>query len=196
MEQKYIYLILTQTGTRVSRIIKLFTGAPYNHSSISGDSRLEEMYSFCRYYKHRPLPAGFSQEHVNTCVFGMFAHIPCAIYRIPVSEEQFVHYRNLVAYFKQEKNYYSFNLMGFVGNALKVPIHRKRKFVCSQFVAYMLRESGIHSFKKDLFLITPDDFRFIPQAELWYEGNLRDYYNRENEVPPLRIPRLYRKPGL
>lgn len=187
---KYVYVILTQTGTWVSRAIQFFTKAPYNHSSIAGDSKLEEMYSFCRYYKHRPLPAGFSQEHVNTCVFGMFAYIPCVVYRIPVSEEEYENYRSLISYFKKERDYYSFNLMGFVGGILHVPIHRKRKFVCSQFVAYVLRESGIYTFEKDLFLIAPDDFRRIPKAELIYEGNLRDYYNTENGITVPALPRF------
>lgn len=187
MEQKYIYIILTQTGTTIARMIKLFTKAPYNHSSVCSDRRLDEMYSFCRYYKYSPLPAGFSKEHVNTCVFGMYSNVPCSVYKIPVTDEQYMKYRQLIAYFKKEKNNYSFNLMGFVGAVINVPIHRKRKFVCSQFVAFMLRESGIYTFYKDLFLITPNDFRDIPQAELLFEGNLKDYYNYEN---PFGVPRL------
>lgn len=80
--------------------------------------------------------------------------------------------------------------MGFVGGILNVPIHRKNKFVCSQFVAYMLRESGIYTFEKDLFLVTPDDFRSIPQAELIFEGNLRDYFNDVNSFEPQKLPIL------
>ncbi len=103
MSDRKIYIIITQTKTIVSRLIKLFTKAPYNHSSISSDEKLNDMYSFCRYYKHTPLPAGFSDENVNTCVFGMYSHIPCAIYSIDVTEEQYRKYRHLISYFKQEK---------------------------------------------------------------------------------------------
>ena len=191
MENKYhIYIIVTQTGTIVARLIKCFTKAPYNHSSISSDEKLSEMYSFCRYNKRLPLPAGFSQEHVNTCVFGMYNNIPSAVYSIEVTFSQYQKYRSLISYFKKEKNNYSFNLMGFVGSALTVPIHRKNKFVCSQFVAYMLRESGIYTFDKDLFLITPNDFRSIPQAELIFEGNLKDYFRNVNEFGAPRLPVL------
>ncbi len=80
--------------------------------------------------------------------------------------------------------------MGFVGGILNVPIPRKRKFVCSQFVAYMLRESGIYTFNKDLFLITPDDFRSIPQAKLVYEGDLKQYYNDINGCVIPKMPIL------
>ena len=190
MENKKIYIIVTQTGTIVSRIIKFFTKAPYNHSSICGEEKLNQMYSFCRYNKKRPLPAGFSKKHVNTCVFGMYDYIPSAVYSIDVTDEQYARYENMISYFHDEVKNYSFNLMGFVGGIFKVAIPRKKKLVCSQFVAYVLRECGIYAFEKDLFLVTPDDFRSISQAKLIFEGNLRDYYNKINGIYIPSIPVL------
>lgn len=43
---KKIYIILTHTGTLLSKIIKMYTKDEYSHVSISLDSELEEMYSF------------------------------------------------------------------------------------------------------------------------------------------------------
>ena len=46
---KKIYIILTFTGTALSRIIKLTTRVEFAHVSIALDEELKEMYSFGRW---------------------------------------------------------------------------------------------------------------------------------------------------
>ena len=43
---KQIYIVISQTGTILSRILKLVTKAEYNHASISLVPDLNTMYSF------------------------------------------------------------------------------------------------------------------------------------------------------
>ena len=45
---KKIYIVLTYTGTILSRIIKVFTKKEYSHVSIALDQDLKYMYSFGR----------------------------------------------------------------------------------------------------------------------------------------------------
>ena len=45
---KKIYIILTHTGTILSKIIKKYTKDEFSHVSISLDVDLKEMYSFGR----------------------------------------------------------------------------------------------------------------------------------------------------
>ena len=45
-ELKQVYIVISQTGTVLSRILKLITGAEYNHASISLADDLSVMYSF------------------------------------------------------------------------------------------------------------------------------------------------------
>ena len=45
---KQLYIVISQTGTLLSRILKHITGAEYNHASISMSRDLEKMYSFGR----------------------------------------------------------------------------------------------------------------------------------------------------
>ena len=45
MSTKNIYIILTDTGTLLSRMIKLYTKDELNHVSISFDDQLSEVYS-------------------------------------------------------------------------------------------------------------------------------------------------------
>ena len=40
---KTVYIVLTQTGTLVSKCLKAITGKPYNHSSISLDISLNDI---------------------------------------------------------------------------------------------------------------------------------------------------------
>ena len=56
---KKIYIILTFTGTALSRIIKLSTKDEFAHASIALDSELKEMYSFGRLNPYNPFFGGF-----------------------------------------------------------------------------------------------------------------------------------------
>ncbi len=66
-----LLIVLSQTGTCVARFIRLFTRKPYNHASVSLDLSLEEIYSFCRTYRHLPLPATLKATplHETACTF-------------------------------------------------------------------------------------------------------------------------------
>ena len=52
-QTRQLYIVLSQTGTLLSRLIRYITGAEYNHASISMSEDLEKMYS-C-YHKSRKL---------------------------------------------------------------------------------------------------------------------------------------------
>lgn len=43
-----VFILLTNTGTFLTRVIKSYTRAPYNHASISFNRELSELYSFGR----------------------------------------------------------------------------------------------------------------------------------------------------
>lgn len=173
--KQYIYVVLTQTGTMVSKTIKAFTRTPFNHVSITTDKELSEMFSFSRFNKYRPLPAGFKNESVHTGVYGLFSSIPCEIYSFEVTDSQLKRYNDLITHFKTKTQLYSYNLLGLLTVPLGIPLKRRTRFVCSQFVAYMLTYSGIAKFNKDISLITPDDFRYLKNATLLYSGDMKQY---------------------
>lgn len=169
---KYIYVILSQTRTVPARIIKQFTKAPYNHVSLSSDRELQEVYSFCRKYKKFVLPAGFVEER-NVGVFDMFSAVPCEVYEFRCTEEQYAKYEELIDEFKQNSKPYSYNVIGLLGLAFGLVIHRKNHFVCSEFVAYVLAQCGIAKFSKDSDFVRPDDFRYLENAPLVYKGDMK-----------------------
>ena len=61
-----IYIVLSHTGTVLSRLIKTFTRAEYSHVSISLDKNLEKMYSFGRINPYNPFYAGFVHEKIHS----------------------------------------------------------------------------------------------------------------------------------
>lgn len=53
---KKIYIILTQSGTIFSKILRLFTKEKYNHSSICLKDNFKTFYSFGRIHPYLILP--------------------------------------------------------------------------------------------------------------------------------------------
>ncbi len=180
-----IYITVSQTGTTVAKIIKFFTRKPYNHCSISADLSLSSMYSFCRTYTPFPLPAGFNQEIVGQGTLGLFTNIPCEIYELPVTTEQKEKFHKILNHFKEYRTSYSYNIMGFWSIPFRLHLERKNKFVCSQFVAYIIKGSGVN-LTKPVCMYSPEDLRHLPNARLIYRGELNEYYKKySSEAFPL-----------
>ena len=165
--QDHIFVLLMQTGTSVAKVLQFFTRKPYNHASVALDLTLEEMYSFCRNHIHFPLPAGFNQEIVGEGTLGRFLVIPCEIYAIPVTKEKKQEFEQNLAYFKNHRSMFSYNVLGLGTTFLRIRWSRKHKLHCSQFVATLLAQSGVR-LNKPLSLHTPDDLRYISDAHLIY----------------------------
>ena len=60
--KKTIYIVLTDTGTLLSKAIGMYTRKDLNHTSIAFDEQLNEMYSFGRKQRHNPFVGGFVKE--------------------------------------------------------------------------------------------------------------------------------------
>ena len=70
---KKVYVVLSHTGTILSKIIRMRTGAEYTHASIALDINLKKMYSFGRLNPYFAFLGGFVREGKN---FGTFKKIP------------------------------------------------------------------------------------------------------------------------
>src|SRR3954452_16980179 len=138
MRSRNIYILLTDTGTWFSRLIKLYTKAPYNHASISLDDNLEELYSFGRKVYYNPLSAGFIKEELNQGVFLYKKNTKCILYKVAISENQYEEIFQKIDQFKCFPQHYRYNLLGVMGIALNKRIVRENAFTCSQFVASVL----------------------------------------------------------
>lgn len=169
-----IYLVLTATGTLFSRFLGLFTGARYNHISICIDDDIEEFYSFGRKIVWFPLLGGFVVERADKGLYKVFADTACLIYKLEVEASQYESLKASIKSFKENQQIFKYNLIGLLGVMLNIPLRRKNRYFCTQFVATMLEKCGIYNFRKDTSLSTPDDFHEIPGLTKVYEGLLSE----------------------
>ena len=169
---KKIYFLLTDTGTFLTKSIKLYTKEPYNHVSISFDKELKELYSFGRVKYNNPFIGGFVKENIEN---PLFKKAKAKVFSFDVSE---VEYNNLllnIESFKMNKEKYQYNLIGFLSFLLNKPIKRTDKYFCSQFVQEILTRSEIKLIDKDPSLTKPGDFAKIDETNEIFCGMLKDY---------------------
>ncbi|MBE1553049.1 hypothetical protein [Sporosarcina limicola] len=182
-----IYIVLTDTGTLLSRAIGLYTREDLNHASIAFDEQLTEMYSFGRKQRHNPFVGGFVKEEAAE---GIFRDADCAIFSCEVSDEEYDKMRMKIRQIEQNKEQYRYNFIGLFGIAFKVKIQRKRAFFCSQFVATIVNESGVPMFAIKPYLVQPHHFADVPCLIQIYEGDLQVYLQKvrgQQERKPIHI---------
>ena len=177
VREKKIYILLTDTGTILTRLIKSYTKKPYNHASIAFDAELIEVYSFGRKTAKNPFIGGFVREDLHSV---LFKQADCAIYSLTITNDEFQKMYRYIQEIASKKENYRYNFIGLFGVLFKKPIKRKNAFFCSQFVASVLKESKIIDFEeKDLSLVKPSDLTYSANFQLVFEGRLKDYQNRD-----------------
>ncbi|HEU5138663.1 MAG TPA: hypothetical protein VFT51_01725 [Bacillales bacterium] len=172
---RYVYILLTDTGTLFTKTVKRYTRAPYNHTSLSFDMKFEELYSFGRKHPKNPLKAGFIKEDIYRGTYSHFRDTRCVLFKLNVSEPQLAEMRRTVISFQLRQKIYSYNLIGLLGVMLQYPIEMENAYFCSQFVAEVLKRGGVHLWNKSSALVTPGDFLEHASFQKIYEGKLYDY---------------------
>lgn len=172
---KKIYIIVSQSGTMPSRVLKRITGAEYNHVSLSLRADLRRMYSFARRYKYYPFWSGFVAESPSGGVFGRFPETKIKVLELEVTDEQYdALSATMEAMFRDRKRYH-YDYLG-VGLAY-FRIHRRSEhnYYCSEFVKAMLQRHGIRAAEALPRVVQPIHFLDLPGARLVYSGVLREY---------------------
>ena len=142
MNERFIYLVFSNTPYKTGSFIRAMTHCEYNHASIALDPCLNEMYSYARYYKRAPFYAGFVREsalrYFNN---GIYARVK--VCKIPVTNEQYV---KALAFLKdcqdnKEQHFYNFF------SALVHPLHKRvnipNSYTCVEFCCEFFRHIGI-----------------------------------------------------
>lgn len=173
MDKRRIYIVLTDTGTILNRIIKFYTNKPYNHVSISLDRELDELYSFARKKYYNPLIGGFVKEDRNNNPILMKSK--CVIYCLETDVETYNRVLNNIKEFYNNKDKFKYNILGLIGVIIKKEFKRKNKYFCSQFVATVLKDSGIELISKKPCFTMPFDFAELDSLSFVYEGLLSKY---------------------
>lgn len=173
MDNKKIYIVLTRTNTILSRLIRFIKDDEYTHASISLDKELKQMYSFGRKYSYNPFVGCFVKENFNEGVFGRHNNLYGLVMEIKVSDEQYEKAENLINEFILNKDIYKYNYMGLINCLLNRESCNDNRFLCSEFVYYILNKSNIVNLNRFRNLVRPQDLLNI-KGRLIFRGNLKN----------------------
>lgn len=170
---KSIYLVMSQTGSMLSRTIKLISRKNYNHISISLSEDLNYMYSFGRRKAYNPFIGRFVIEGVDMGAFLRFKDTVCRVIKVDVTDSQYEMLCSNIYDMIENKDAYKYNFLGLLLAAFNVRVTFDNKFYCSEFVKYIMEKSDI-----DVSVLPeiphPTDFMRLDNDVL-YEGLLHDY---------------------
>lgn len=170
---KKIYIVLTHTGTLLSRLIRSYTKDEFSHVSISLDSQLNEMYSFGRLNPYNPFWGGFVHEGIEFGTFKRFKLTRTKIYSLEIEDDKYQKIVGLINYIKNTKQLHKFNVIGLFAVGFHKRIEFKDSFYCAEFVKYVIETAGVKTNLPDM--IKPEHFKKLENIKLVYEGKLKDY---------------------
>lgn len=172
---KSIYVVLSQTGTMFSRVLKFFTKAEYNHASIALEPTLTEMYSFGRLNPYNPFVGGFVKEGKNIGTFKRFYKTEAMVMELKVTDEQYYNLKYFIEYVTLHKLEFGYNYLGILFACFKKNHEPKKRYYCSQFVRSCLAYFNIENSIDLPKIIKPIDFLKLNNTKIVYRGLLRDY---------------------
>lgn len=173
MEKYYIYVVLVRTTTIISRLIQFAKSDEYTHAAISFDIKLNSMYSFSRKHTYYPFLGKFQHEELNKGLYGTQKILPGMIMEIEVTKEQHEKAKELLEEFVSNSSYYKYNYIGLLYGLINKPINYDNRFLCSEFVYYILKESGIADLEIPRSLVRPQNLMNL-NSTCVYKGNLKE----------------------
>jgi hypothetical protein len=173
MEKYYLYIVLTRTNTVISNLIHILKNDEFTHAAISLDKELNYMYSFGRRKTYNPFIGRFRKEDINEGVYKYCENLPGTIIEVEVSKEQYEKAKILLENFINNSDLYKYNYRGLIYNLLNKSVCIENRFLCSEFVYYILNESGIVDFNISRNLVRPQSLLNI-NGNIIYKGNLKE----------------------
>ena len=180
MKNRHIYIVLTRTNTVLSNLISLIKNDEYTHASISVNKDLNTMYSFGRKHACNPFVGCFVKENLFEGVFGFHNKLKGQVLKLKVTGEQYDEVTKLLYDFVSNSNYYKYNYLGLINSLLNRESFCDDRFLCSEFVYYVLNKVGIADLDKPRNLVRPQDLLNIT-SEIVFEGNLKsNQFTKDN----------------
>lgn len=170
---KKIHIVLTHTGTNLSKLIKNYTKDEFSHVSIALDRELKQMYSFGRLNPYNPIWGGFVHEYIDKGTFQRFYLTKTKVYELSITEEQYKTIKNTIKEMEQKKEQYSFNILGLFAAGFRKKIKWDKSFYCAEFVKYLLDEAKVKTNLPEV--PKPEDFKKMENLKEIYNGLLKQY---------------------
>jgi len=162
-----IYVLVSNTKSRVAKVITNVTNTPYNHASISFDKNLNNMYGF-------NMNGGINIENLyeNYAPDATFS-----LYRINVPIVHFQSMKQKAEAMYSHRDEYKYSFKGLISYLTGKQITKSNKeFFCSQFVTWLFESNGIKIFKKPAWKVSPYDFATNKNFQFIYRGKVKNYH--------------------
>ncbi len=168
LDDPYIYIVISDTGSATSQMLSLISQKTFNHVSISFDRDLQTLLSYNG--GERVNPPGLNAEMIEYLIKKDDASI--YVYRLEATKEQKQKMISKIEEINQDGSAY--NLLGlFVRRSYKPNI-----MYCSHFVYTLLQQADLNYFEKRPHDVRPTDF-----IELDYDRVVElDYKIKFNDV--------------
>ena len=145
---KKITILLTRYSDPTSVFVYFLTGRGYTHSSIALGENMTEYYSF----NYTGFTVETIEKHRKRGVERSLS------YSISVPDDVYDKIEKAIAVFKANKEDYHYTKLGVICCVLHMPLRRRNRYFCSQFVAELLENSGAVTLFKKPHLFTPNNF--------------------------------------
>ena len=175
LDENRIYIVVTQTGTMLSRVLKLVTRAEFNHVSVSLDPTLHTMYSFGRKNPYNPFIGGFVMESPFFGTFKRFSETDSVVICLTLTEEQKVRIARKLEEMYCNRSAYTYNTLGLLLAGIRIHYQKKNSYYCSEFVKSILEEFGLISDTAVGKIPKPIEFLRLHGGSVVYRGKLRLY---------------------
>lgn len=172
---RYLYIVVTQSGSVLSALLKAVTGAQYNHVSVSLDRNLESMYSFGRRHPYNPFWGGFVQESPYWGTFKRFPQTEAVVVRLEVSPTQYCDVQNILTDMYQRRTQYHYNFLGLVLAGLHIQYRGRNSYYCSEFVKELLTQVEVIGEDETSRIPQPVHFLCLKNGLTVYQGKLSQY---------------------
>lgn len=177
MNYKKIYVLMTRYPGYNAKFLAWYTHFPYTHTSVGFEDDMDTFYTF--------VSKGFFVESIRKYEKPDRPSFPCALYEITVPEKTYYNVKKLVLSYKAKKEKLKYSTLGLVCCFLKIPLKRKNKYFCSQFVAEVLQKSKVLRLKKKSTLYFPKDISKHKELKLIFVGNhlsfVEKFVNKQNK---------------
>ncbi|MFZ7119449.1 MAG: hypothetical protein ACOWWH_00675 [Eubacteriaceae bacterium] len=176
MKKYYLYILLVRTNTIISRLIHIIKKDTYTHASISLDKNLNNLYSFGRRQVYNPFIGCFKKENITSGLYKVYHQSPCEILELEVTKEQYDKACDVIKHFVENSETYKYNYMGLLYILLNKETTNDR-FLCSEFVYYVLNECGVLDLNIPKNLVRPQNFLSIKSDRI-FKGKINSLNNK------------------
>lgn len=142
---KKIFILLTKYSDWISSLLYYIGGYGFTHVSLGLEESKNEFFSF----NYKGFCIETKEKHHRRGVRKSL------MYHIEVTDNSYTEIKRRLFLFQKHQTDYRYTRFGLLCAILQIPFHWKNHYICSQFVAELLKDTGAVPFVKRSELYLP-----------------------------------------